>query len=294
MTNHHKPIVVGIDGSAQALRATRWAAHEAALRHRNLLLVNIYTCRVSGYSDAAVIAHELREAVVLHAARCLDDARLTAAETAPGITVTKQVLEGDPQPTLRALSRGAELMVVGARGLGGFAGLLIGSTATGLAAHADCPVVVVREDHARQTGPIVVGVDRTPLSEPAIAFAFEEASLRGAPLVVVHAWHDSAFATAPRPSVPAQPLATAADQAEELIAEQLVVLRDKYPDVRVHTEVRGIRAADALTRLSKTAQLVVVGSRGHGALVGLALGSTSQAVVRHAAAPVVVVRAGTR
>src|ERR1044072_7444352 len=146
MTTQRKPIVVGVDGSAQALRAARWAGREASLRKRNLHLVCTYTCRVSGCSDAVVIAHDLRAAALSHATKCLEDAERIVAETMPGTAVTTQAVEGDAQLTLRTLSRDADLLAVGSRGLGGFRGLLIGSTAVGLAARAACPVAVVRAD----------------------------------------------------------------------------------------------------------------------------------------------------
>jgi len=101
--------------------------------------------------------------------------------------------EGGPSRTAHSTACSddtAQLVVIGDRGLGGVAGLLIGSVAFALAAGGSCPVVIVRGQTDATDGPVVVGVDGSPISEAALAFAFEAAALRGAPLLAVHAWRD--------------------------------------------------------------------------------------------------------
>lgn len=292
MTNSkRKPIVAGTDGSASAVQAVRWAARAARLRDRALHVVTTYQVPVAGYPEGLVIAQDLRTELAAQATKDLAAAELAAAEAAPGVAVTTQAAEASTQATLRTLSETAELLVIGSRGLGGFTGLLLGSNATGLAARASCPVVVVRGDQlVESTGPVVVGVDGTPVGEPAIALAFEEASLRGAELVAVHAWQEDAVDIALRANLFEAYWDAAIEHATALISERLAGWREKYPDVPVHPEVSTDSAAKTLVWLSETAQLVVVGSRGRGGFAGLTLGSTSQSVIRHASAPVVVVR----
>lgn len=287
-----KPIVVGIDGSESATRAVRWAAREAALRHRPLQIVHTYTWPLSGYPDGLIVSEDLHEALRTDSAAKLAGAKKAAAELLPAdLVVSTRSTPGSATQVLRDLSNEAELVVLGSRGLGGFTGLLLGSTAIGLAARAGCPVAVVRGTREPADGPVVVGIDGTPVSEAAIAFAFEEAALRGAPLVAVHTWRETAFDIAMSPNIAAEYWRSASENAREVVAERLAGWREKYPDVVVTTEVRGNGPAEHLVRQSTQAQLVVVGSRGRGGFAGLALGSTSQAVLHHADSPVVVVRA---
>jgi nucleotide-binding universal stress UspA family protein len=180
------------------------------------------------------------------------------------------------------------VLVLGSRGLGGFTGLVIGSTAVEIAKRAHCPVVVVRgADHS---GPVVVGVDGTPVGEAAIAFAFAAASARGADLVAVHTWTDLVLETAFAGGAAALDFAPLAQQAEEVLGERLAGWQEKYPDVRVIRHVSRERASQALLRHAEGAGLLVVGSRGRGGFRGLLLGSTSQHLLHHAPCPVAVVR----
>jgi len=192
---------------------------------------------------------------------------------------------------LLAESTRAELVVLGDRGLGGFAGLLIGSVAVALAAHAACPVVVVRGAEPDRTTsrpePVVVGVDGSPAGEAAVAFAFEAAALRGVPLVAVHTWRDLLVDATMAPLVDWD--AVEADE-REVLAERLAGWGEKYPDVEVRRLVTRDRPAHALVQESGRAQLVVVGSRGRGGIAGMLLGSVSQALLHHSACPVVVTR----
>jgi len=111
------------------------------------------------------------------------------AEVAPDVEVSQEVMAGMPAALLVALSAEAQLAVVGQRGLGGFAGLLLGSVGAAVAAHAACPVLVVRgATDPPQDGPVVVEVDGSPQSDAAVAFAVEAAAARGVSLRAVHAW----------------------------------------------------------------------------------------------------------
>jgi len=238
--------------------------------------------------DPAQIVPDNRDALRRTAEERLVAAAAEVAEVAPDVAVSRQVTTGTPAGLLVSLSAEAQLAVVGHRGLGGFAGLVIGSVGMALAAHAACPVVVVRgPDAPRQDGPIVVGLDGSPQSEAALAFAVEAAVARRVPLRAVRVWLDPAV-----PYVVTGP----ADWDEEvkrqqdLLSEQLVGWREKYPDLRVEPVLMQDRPAHALVQSTGDAQLVVVGSRGRGGLAGMLLGSVSQAMLQHAECPVAVVR----
>ncbi len=284
-----RPILVGIDGSPSALAAARWAAREAVVRRAPIRLVYAFGWMpVHDADDPVQIVPDARDALRRTAEERLAAAAAQVAEVAPDVAVSQEVTTGMPAALLVSLSAEAQLAVVGHRGLGGFAGLVIGSVGTALAAHAACSVVVVRgPDATRQDGPIVVGLDGSPQSEAALAFAVEAAVARRVPLRAVRAWLDPAV-----PYVVTGP----ADWDEEvrrqqgLLSEQLVEWREKYPDLRVEPVLMQDRPAHALAQSTGGAQLVVVGSRGRGGLTGMLLGSVSQAVLQHAECPVAIVR----
>jgi nucleotide-binding universal stress UspA family protein len=279
-----------VDGSECALHAVRWAAAEAVRRHRPLRLVAAHTwpsgTRV-GTPDLGVDPEAvLREVVVGR----LATAAAAATAVARDLPVEQVETTGSPVAVLQAESTRAELVVLGDRGLGGFAGLLIGPVAVTLAAHAACPIVVVRgpePDRMVRSEAVVVGVDGSPTSEGAVAFAFEAAALRGVPLVAVHTWFDMVVDATMAPLIDWD--VTEADE-REVLAERLAGWAEKYPDVAVRRLVARDRPARALVEESGRAQLVVVGSRGRGGISGLLLGSVSQALLHHAACPVAVVQ----
>ena len=136
----------------------------------------------------------------------------------------------------------------------------------------------------------MVGIDGSPTSEAALAFAFEAADLRGVPLVAVHTWTDYQIE-----STMVAVLEGDAIDADEhrLLAERLAGWSEKFPDVSVQRLVTRYRPAHTLIEQSAHAQLVVVGSRGRGGFAGMLLGSVSHALLHHAACPVAVVRPAT-
>jgi nucleotide-binding universal stress UspA family protein len=180
------------------------------------------------------------------------------------------------------------MVVVGDRGLGGFSGLLIGSVAVQLAAHAECPVLVVR-GQPHPSGPVVLGVDGSPEASAAIAHAFDEAWLREAPLVALHAWLNP-VAREPGDMLPlVYDLDQVRDEEARVLAEAVAGCREEYPDVAVREELVRAHTRAALIDRSVEAQLLVVGTRGRGGMRGLLLGSVSQAMLHHAGCPVLVV-----
>jgi len=285
------PVVAGVDGSECGLQAVRWAAAEAARRHLPLRLVAAHAWPAGGLVGDPGLGVDPRAVLRDLALRHLDVAAGEAAQVADDVEVERVEVTGFPEAVLGSESRRAELVVVGDRGLGGFTGLLVGSVAVALAAHAECPVVVVRGMEPDLAAPlperIVVGVDGSPASEAALAFAFDAADLRRVPLAAVHAWWDLVVDPTMGPLVDWD--AVDADE-HEVLAERLAGWAESYPDVPVRRLVVRDRPARALVEESGRAQLVVVGSRGRGGLRGMLLGSVSQALLHHAHCPVAVVR----
>lgn len=282
-----RPVVAGVDGSESSLGAARWAADEARRRGVSLRLVSAVHMPVVGYGIGAGLAVDLTKELRQAAERELTALR---SELSTGcIDVTFAIRTGTAVPALVEESRSALCVVLGSRGLGGFTGALVGSTAVGLVAHGHCPVAVVRQ--ARPDGPVVVGVDGSPASEAAVSLAFEEASSRGAELVAVHSWTDFDADLSPAAArhfvVDEQAVAIA---ERESLAERLAGWREKYPDVPVRCVVARDRPVRCLLDQAENARLLVVGSRGRGGFTGMLLGSTSQALVHHAPCPLLVTR----
>jgi nucleotide-binding universal stress UspA family protein len=272
------PIIVGIDGSVRSRRALDWAVAEARLLgapirlvHASRVLVRDGSLTEQGYARAEA-----------ERARLLDDAAARALERWPDCELSTSLLAEDPGRALTAAGDGASLIVVGARGTGGFDGLLVGSVGLYTAARARCPVMVVPDsapDPAQAPGRIVLGVDELRPADHAIGWAFAEADRRGAALTALHAL-GTAYGS---------PGQRVGEQME--LSEALAGWAGKYPDLPVTREPVEGKAAPALVEASRTAALVVVGARRRQGLIGMVLGRVNHAVLHHARCPVVVVPA---
>ncbi|MFI7427801.1 universal stress protein [Micromonospora sp. NPDC049836] len=287
-SDNGNPVVVGVDGSAIALEAVRAAAREAVLRRRPLRIVHAFIWPLMnvplGPDPSGPATGGLRH----QAERYVAEAVAEAAAVAPDLPVTGAVVDGAAVRVLLDEACQGALLVLGNRGLGGFAGLLIGSVTVQVSTRAQCPVLVVRGE-PRAAGPVVVGVDGSESAAAALGWAVEAAARRGAPLVAVHAW------LYPTPVTPGDVLplghdldALAAD-GQRLLAESVEGPAARHPEVPVQQRLVRGSPAGALVEASRTAQLVVVGARGRGPLAGLLLGSVSHAVLHHAHCPVAVV-----
>ena len=290
-TTHHG-IAVGVDGSPPSKVAVDWAAREASLRGLPLTLVHVIPSSLTRMWPQVPTPPELQEWHELNGHEILRQARQVAEDAAKGrngIEVSAHIVTGNASATLIDLSKEAAMIVVGCRGLGAIGRRLMGSVSWGVVHHAHCPVAVIHdEDPLMPTpavAPVVVGIDGSPASEAATAFAFEESSRRGVELVAVHAWSD--FAVAELPGVEWSDLET---QAEEALAERLAGWQERYPDVVVRRVVVVDRPARQLLEQSEFAQLTVVGSHGRGGFAGMLLGSVSAAVAESARMPVIVAR----
>lgn len=282
-------VVVGVDGSESALRATRWAAREAARRDVDLRLVHVRQLPLL-LPPSDLYAWELTD----QGNKWLGAARDAALTVAPAVDVHTQLRTGQPGEELVAESEDAALVAVGSRGLGGFRSLLLGSVANVLAAHGHCPVVVLRgrsgDTDAPGRGPVVVGADGTPSSANAVEFALDFAAAHGAEVVAVHAWTYEGLVDSWSPVPPSVDWDQIAATQHRMFDEQLAALHATHPDVPVRgVHFRG-RPMDGILAQAEHARLVVVGANGrHPALAG-AIGSTSYAVLHHATCPVAVVR----
>lgn len=281
-----RPVVAGVDGSEAARRAVEWAAAEASRRGAPLRLVTAFAWASDHVVGHPGLGERYREEMEAVARRDLAAAEALAA--AAHVPVSTELRVGFPIGTLADEARHAQLLVLGSRGRGGVAGLLLGSVSAAHVTHAECPVVVVREEAPGAAGgPVVVGIDGSPESEAATAFAFEAAAARGVPLVAVHSWTDLVFDPVAAPLLDWDAIA---ESERAVLAERLAGWREKFPEVVVEREVVRDLPAHALVERSAAAQLLVVGSRGRGGAASLLLGSVSHGVLHRGRCPVAVVR----
>ncbi|MFI5615818.1 universal stress protein [Amycolatopsis sp. NPDC051903] len=270
------PIIAGVDGSAEAVDAVRWAARAAA-RHR-LPLELVHATAFPDLLAGGVVppTEEAKDLLRRHGRHLLRAAREVACGA--GAADVRERLDPDrPAPALLDLAEQASAVVVG-HGHGRFGSLLAGSVAVALAAHAPRPVVVARGDlwdAPAAAGPVVAGIDGGPDTAAVVAAAFTEAASLGATLLVLHAKNDA-------------DVGETASALDEVLEEPS---RRHRGVVVEHTVVAG-RPRHELLERSVSAQLVVLGRRGRGGFPGLLLGSTAEALVHHAACPVLVTHAG--
>ena len=279
-------IVVGFDGSQPALEALRWAADEAEMRRWNVVLVQSWQEPVLTDVAWVTVWDDLEESK----RRVQEDLEALAAEFAaerPTISFSAQLVTGSAGRVLADPESGAAMVVVGARGLGGFSSLLLGSVSRKVAARAPSTVVVVRAP-GNAEGEIVVGVDGSDDSRKALAWAADEARLRGRPLRVVMAW-SYLMPEGPDGPEPFQPDYSAAD-ANRALKEVVEEVLGEDPGVELVLEATCALAAKALIERSKDASLLVVGPRDRSMHSRIDLGSVTAQLLHHAPCPIAIVR----
>ncbi|AYF28880.1 universal stress protein UspA [Micromonospora tulbaghiae] len=281
-------ILVGYDGSSDAAVALNWALDEAGRSGRPVRLAYVFEwLTVTGWIGPGVAPGVWPdEAARQQVEELVRKAAADAAADRPGLTVHGEVFDGPPALVLQERSADAGMLVLGSRGHGGFGGLLAGSTAVSVTAHAHCPVVVVRDGQAATSGPVVAGSDGSASALRALGFAVERAAQRDVPLRVLRAWEPPGDRWVPPDFDPEQVAASERAAAEA----ELAPWRESFPDVPVEIEAVPGSASALLVEASRSAQLVVVGSRGRGGLRGMLLGSVSQQLIQHSHCPVAVVR----
>lgn len=276
-------VVVGVDGSAHSDAAAIWAAAYAAIANRPLMVVNAMAPlspieRMTG-------AREARQMLRTASARVIDEAVALARRTAPDLDIDTSAPVGDAREVMIDVSDRAAIIVVGTRGHGPVASLLLGSVSVAVASHARCAVAVVRPREEPATG-VVVGVASDRPDSVAIEFAAGLASAQGCALDVVHAWR-SGDVVVDRLSDESR--LDSMHQHERALAEAISGLAEKFPDIQVNRHMPEQRPVDALVERSTAADCVVLGSGGRVGARAL-LGSVSRAVIEHAHSTVVVVR----
>jgi nucleotide-binding universal stress UspA family protein len=267
-----RDVVVGADGSAHAERAVTWAAEQASLEHRRLVVVT---------------------ATEHQAGRVNADAVRRAEGIAPDVEVVGLTVGGDPRISLVELSQHAHLVVLGSRGRGALRSLLLGSVAATVCRLSFCPVVVCRpltEEHPGKG--VLVGITNNEDAREVLEFAFEQASLRGQRLAVVHCVWDAAEAVADLRPPHRRAAHIEDDDVRRLLAEALAGFEEKYPDVAVSTLVMHGLVDEVLGGRSAGWDLVVVGRHPVYTVGRLITGSISTAVLERAHTTVAVVPTG--
>ena len=297
-------ILIGFDGSKQGLLALHYAALAAQRSGRVLTVVTAFTVPTSIYTTLVAVPENPEAEARLGAARSvLKEAREYLADF-PG-KVVYRAERGDAAGVLVDLSSIAELVVVGARGRGGFLGRVLGSVASALPAHADCPTVVVPRQYkvtevkgsarfapGRSQRPVVVGVDGSPVSRVAMFQAALAAQNRGVELQLLLAlppletWLEWYPQFEPKDDgLTAQRTA----ELESALEAETQWLKTHYPDLSVTATVEPGEPVTLLSRQTEKAQLTVLGTRGRGGAAGTLLGSVSRGVLHRATGPVMVV-----
>ncbi|MFD5555511.1 universal stress protein [Streptomyces sp. NPDC127068] len=289
------PVIAAVDGSDSSLRALDWALAEAERRDTGLRIVHVRQYAPSNQPEVLVSgAPEPTVDPVLTQVRN----RLADRAALPEIEYVDY--EGAPGSVIPGLGESAQLIVLGSRGRGGFASLLLGSNGMAAARDAACPVVIVpqegREVHNPaevEPGPrVVVGASAEAPDARTLAFAFATADRMGARVDVVSAfpWPEYVW-TAAGGFVPSESDQQAAqDETVALVRDIVAPYRKEHPDVRVAVIAAPGDAAGHIVGASKDAELIVVGRHRRRLLKpARLLGSVTQAVLLHAASPVAVV-----
>ncbi len=279
-------VVVGTDGSPTARHATDWAAVVATSRSVPLLLVAV----VGPHATMAQTVHASGDhgpEAVAEAESLLAAEKAHVLESHPDLPVEIGVLEGSPAEALVGATRDAELVVVGARGHSApLAVRTLGGFADAVATHAEGPVAIVPEGAKDHDGPIVVGVDDAPEARAAIRHAFEIAGRTKRKVVALHGYQvvvsRSRYYNKPSGEQEAELLAQVQDIVGPIAAD--------HPGATWEGRVVRHHPVWALIEASKTASMVVLGSRGRGGFASMLLGSTSREVLRNSESPVFIVR----
>lgn len=273
-------VVVWVDPSEHSERAVRWAAEQADLEHRRLLVV----ATASG-ADADRVAASAR--------RVAEDAAALANATSPWLEVSTVVAGRDPRATLVGLSEEARVIVLGSRGAGDLTTMLAGSVAADVGRLASCPVLLTRAaPPPEQARGVLVGADGTPASLPVLEFAFDQAALRRTPVTVAHRlWELVATTTGVHPEDPAELRCSAGevDKRALVLAEMVADLCEAYPDVAVNLREAAGFAQEISAGRSEGWELLVAGRRAVGATRPLDTDTVALGVLEHAHLPVALV-----
>lgn len=288
------PVVVGYDGSPPSEAALQWAARAAD--HRGQGLVVLHAAERITYTQDAGSGLWKAEDVIAEAKEVAGHGRDTVLQTFADLHVETAGSLFSAKVALGELSTRASMVVLGSHGRSRVGTLLLGSTAYSIAAYARPPVVVVRDGTSELPGPdrpVVVGVDGSGESERAADVAADLAREWGATLLVVTTWvpappnqynrGPSGFDSAEDASAAYEGRARHANQ------EALERLRSTHGDLDVKGTVIEAHPVSGLVEAAKHGGVLVLGTRGHGAMVGSVLGSTSLGALHESTSPIMIV-----
>jgi nucleotide-binding universal stress UspA family protein len=282
---YENAVVVSIDDEDPDPLVLEWAAAQAAFRGTRLVI-----CHVCEWQPGDRVPQPVDERgdadLRLGPERVVGAAADAVRAAYPDLQVGGAIGTGSPQRGLLTMAEEAAMIVVGARGIGGFAGLLMGSVSGQVAEHADCPVAVVRPAAPGATD-VVVGIDGSPQAARALELGLAEARRTGGTLTALHAYRLPPVAAAYAPN-PGYGAGTHRQVAERTLADALGDVEERNPDVKIERRVEHGPAARVLLEAADGAATLVVGARGMGGFTGLIVGSVSQQVLRHAHCPVLV------
>jgi nucleotide-binding universal stress UspA family protein len=282
-------IVVGVDGSEHSMAALEWSAVQAQRTGAALKIVAAFGPNYQ-FLNRSEADQFMQDDVA--------DAIVRAEKLAPEVDITSTTFEGFPETILIKEGDGADLLVVGSRGRGGFKCLLLGSVSRKCVHRARCPVVVVARpapgsdafinERAESANRIVVGIDGSPSSIAALGWAAKQAEVTGASLEVLMTWEWlSGYGWSP-----IDPEFDQERVCQTALSEHLKPVRDAHPGISIQAAAIEGHPAPLLVKASEGADLLVVGSRGHGEFIGVLLGSVSEHCVTNAHCPVVVLHDG--
>jgi nucleotide-binding universal stress UspA family protein len=286
------PVIAGVDGSPQSIAAAHWAAGEALRRGAELHLMHVWPWLphvIPGIPSPIALQAETR--------RMLARAQADIVAEYPELVVETRLVTTDAANALVTATEQAQVLVLGSRGLGGFHGLLVGSTGLETAARSRCPVVLVRrsEDAAQPAQgeprrlPVVLGLDARHPSEVLIEFALRAAADRGTWLRVVHTWGLPPLWSVNPMHLGEGERGQMEDTETQLLRDAVLGWQSKYPAVDIRPDVRLGSAAETLVDEARQASLLVVGRHLQRPPLGLRLGPVAHAVIHHAVCPVAVI-----
>jgi len=293
MTLRPPRLIVGVDGTEGSVEALRWAAHEAARRSWPLHVITCAELPVAveaGLIGSGAITGSAMDGIVTDQEAINQRAVTLARSFGLDIEVSGETVLGAPAYALVGASHVDDVIVAGATSHPGRLTDMLGSVATLVAHRAKCPVVVVHgaERRGGDIHRIAVGVDGSQGSDAALQWAIDEALRCDAELMLVHGWIYPY--AGPRTGV-SEPRDDMRLDAMRTLEASALKMHELAPSVRCHSIISEQSPAKAVIDAGKNADLVVVGSRGHGGFASLMLGSVSRTVLQHATVPVVVVRA---
>ncbi|WLQ44903.1 universal stress protein [Streptomyces laculatispora] len=284
------PVVVGVDGSEGSLRALDWAATEAA--RRGLPLRVIHASLWEHYEGLRPTFDTERPAEQILAEHVVASAQERAQRLHSEVSMVADVQPEDPVTALVQESHEATLVVLGSRGRGRIAGMLLGSVSLALAGRSHCPVVVIPTPPPStqpKPGRIVVGIGDAAGPSAAARFALEQAASRHGELIAVRAWRCPAHEAVDHPLLSGTPASAHRQEAEEHLENVLAVLDRSGSDAVIERSVVQGPAHQTLIEAATGAELLVVGARRDGGRHGLHLGPVNHAVLHYAPCPVAVV-----